>query len=133
MCGAVGSRGRKRRRQGTRCERYCDAMLTAPLTAPCPRRVTAIHMRLTAALRSMVYTRLIGGDQPLKGLNLISEATLNVLEPGGGREIIAVEEKRSHVCHEHMSFTQEIVRLGQFGIGEERLSASGGHVSFANA
>ena len=37
-------------------------------------------------------------DQTLKGLNLISEATLNVLEPGGGREIIAVEEKRSHVC-----------------------------------
>ena len=57
-------------------------------------------------------------DQTLKGLNLISEATLNVLEPGGGREIIAVEEKRSHVCHEHMSFKQEVVRLCQLGIGE---------------
>jgi hypothetical protein len=53
------------------------------------------------------------GDQPLNGLNLISEATLNVLEPGSRREITSVEEKRSHVCHEHISFTQELLRFGQ--------------------
>ena len=52
-------------------------------------------------------------DQALNGLNLISEATLNVLEPGDHREIIPVEEKRSHVSHEHMSFKQGVVRLGQ--------------------
>ena len=45
MCGAVGLRGRRMRRQGTRCEGYCEVMLSAPLTALCPRRVTAIHMR----------------------------------------------------------------------------------------
>jgi hypothetical protein len=56
-------------------------------------------------------TGLLGSDQPLKDMNLISKATLNVLEPGGRREIIAVEEKRSHVSHEHMSFKQEVVRL----------------------
>ena len=54
-------------------------------------------------------------DQTLKGLNLISEAALNVLEPGSGREIIGVGP---HVCHEHMSFKQEIVRLCQLGIGK---------------
>ena len=69
----------------------------------------------------------------INGLNLIGKATLNVLEPGGRQEMTAVEEKRFHVCHEHMSFKQEVVRLGQFGIGEERLNASGSHVSFADA
>jgi len=54
---------------------------------------------------------LLGSDQPLDGSKLISKATLNVLEPGGRREIIAVEEKQFHVCHEHMSFKQEAVRL----------------------
>ena len=82
---------------------------------------------------SMAKHWLTGSDQPLNGMKLIGKATLNVLEPGDGREITAVEEKRLHVCHEHMSFKQEVVRLRQFGIGEERLSASDGHVSFANA
>jgi hypothetical protein len=57
-------------------------------------------------------------DQPLNGLNLIREAGLNVLEPRGRREIIAVEEKRSHISHEHMSFKQEVVRLCQLGFGK---------------
>jgi hypothetical protein len=35
MCGAGGLRGRKRR-QGTRCEGYCEAMLSAPWTALTP-------------------------------------------------------------------------------------------------
>jgi len=59
----------------------------------------------------MAKGRRGGGDQPLKRLNLIREATLNVLEPGGRREIIAVEEKRPHVCHEYIGFTQEVARL----------------------
>jgi hypothetical protein len=66
----------------------------------------------------MAKTRLTAGDQALNGPNLIGEAALNVLEPRGGREIIPVEEKRSHVCDEHMSFKQEVVRLCQLGIGE---------------
>ncbi len=37
----------------------------------------------------MAQTRLGGRDQPFKGANLISEATLNVLQARGGREIIA--------------------------------------------
>jgi hypothetical protein len=41
---------------------------------------------------------------------------MNVLEPRCGREIIAVEEKRPHVCHERMSFKQEVARLCQLGI-----------------
>ena len=52
MCGPVWLRGRRVRRQGTRCEGYCEAVLSAPLTAPCPRLVTAIHMRSTVTLRS---------------------------------------------------------------------------------
>ena len=36
MCGAGGSRGRRRRRQGMRCEGYCGAMLSALLTARTP-------------------------------------------------------------------------------------------------
>ena len=59
----------------------------------------------------MAKRRLPGSDQPLEGLNLVSKATLNVLEPGGRREIIAVEEKRPHVCHEYIGFTQEGARL----------------------
>ena len=33
---AAGLRGRKRRRQGTPCEGYCEAMLSAPWTALTP-------------------------------------------------------------------------------------------------
>jgi hypothetical protein len=66
----------------------------------------------------MTKYRLAGSDEPLNGANLIGEATLNVLQSGGRREITDVEEKRLHVCHEHMSFKQEVVRLGEFGIGE---------------
>ena len=36
MCGAVGSRGRRMRRQGMRCEGYCDALVSAPWTALSP-------------------------------------------------------------------------------------------------
>ena len=75
--------------------------------------------------------RLADGDQPLKGLNLIREATLNVLQAGGRREIIAVEEKRPHVCHEYIGFTQEVARLRQLRSGEyiPRLNLSDGYVS----
>jgi hypothetical protein len=54
MCGAVGPRGRRRRRQGTRCEGYCEATLSAPVTALCPRLGTAIHMRRRRRLRVRV-------------------------------------------------------------------------------
>ena len=66
----------------------------------------------------MTKGRLAGGDQTLNGMKLIGKATLNVLEPRGGREIIAVEEKRPHVRHEHMSFKQEMARLCELGIGK---------------
>ena len=56
-------------------------------------------------------TGLLGSDQPLKDLNLISKATLNVLEPGSRREITCVEEEQLRVCHEHIGFTQEVARL----------------------
>jgi hypothetical protein len=59
----------------------------------------------------MTKTLLTASDQALNGLNLIGEASLNVLQPRGRREITSVEEKRSHVCHEYMSFKQEVVRL----------------------
>jgi hypothetical protein len=59
----------------------------------------------------MAKRRLSGSDQPLKGLNLVSKATLNVLEPGGRREITYVEEKRLHVCHEHISVTEKLAHL----------------------
>ena len=36
MCGAVGLRGPLRRRQGTRCEGYCETMLSARFTALTP-------------------------------------------------------------------------------------------------
>ena len=62
--------------------------------------------------------RPAGGDQTLNGIKLIGKATLNVLELRGGREIVAIEEKRPHVCHEHMSFNQEVARLCQLEIGK---------------
>jgi hypothetical protein len=40
-------------------------------------------MRSAVTLQLMAKTWLAGGGQPLNGLNFISEATLNVLEPGG--------------------------------------------------
>ena len=60
---------------------------------------------------SVAKRRRAGSDQPLKGSNFISEATLNVLEAGGSREITGVEEERLHVCHEHISVTEEVVHL----------------------
>jgi len=56
-------------------------------------------------------TGLLGSDQPLKDLNLIREATLNVLEAGGRREITGVEEERLHVCHEHIGVTEEVAHF----------------------
>jgi hypothetical protein len=44
------------------------------------------------------FTRVLRRD-PLTGL-LFPQIRL----PGSGRKIIAVEEKRPHVSHEHMSF-----------------------------
>ena len=62
---------------------------------------------------SVTSARLTGGNQPLDGLNLIGKAGLNVLEPGSHREITSIEEKRSHVRHEHISFKQGLVSLCQ--------------------
>jgi len=59
----------------------------------------------------MAKRRLAGSDQPLKSLNLISKATLDVLEPGGCREITCVEEKRLHVCHEHFGVAKKLAHL----------------------
>jgi hypothetical protein len=86
-------------------------MLSTPLTAHSPRQVTAIHMKSTVTLRSMVKTWFAGGDQPLQGSNLISEATVNVLEAGGRRDITRVEEERLHLCHEHISVAEEVAHL----------------------
>ena len=61
--------------------------------------------------RSMTKRRRAGRDQPLKGSNLIGKATLNVLEPGGSREITGVEEERLHVYREHISVTEEVSHL----------------------
>jgi hypothetical protein len=61
---------------------------------------------------------LAGGDQPLHGPNLIGKATLNVLQPRGRREITPVEEKRSHVCHEHFGLGEEVARVRQLRSGE---------------
>jgi len=59
----------------------------------------------------MAKRRRAGRDQPLKDADLISEAILNVLEPGGSREITSVEEERLHLCHEHISVTKEVAHL----------------------
>jgi hypothetical protein len=72
--------------------------------------------------------RLAGSDQPLHGLNLIGKATLNVLKTGGRHEITDVKEKRLHVCHEHIGFTQEIVRL-RSGDYIQKLNLSEGDAS----
>jgi len=59
----------------------------------------------------MAQRRLGGCDQSLKGANLIGKATLNFLQAGGCRKIIAVEEKRLHLRHEHVGFAQEVACL----------------------
>ena len=67
-------------------------------------------------------TGVLGSDQPLNGANLISEATLNVLEPGGRRGVTGVEEQRLHLCHEHISVAEEVARL----VSSEAVSISRG-------
>ena len=93
-------------------------MLSAPLTARSPVPGNGHTHWAHSHAASMAKAAHSASDQPLNGLNLISEATLNVLEPGSCREITRVEEKRSHVCHEHISFKQEVVRLSQIGFGK---------------
>jgi hypothetical protein len=130
-CASPKVRGRlRRRRQGTRCEGYCNAMLSARLTAPYPRLGTATHMRSAVTLRSMAKARL-AGDQPLNRPNLIGKASLNVFEPGGGCEIIAVAKNGFHAGYEEFGFMQEVLCLGQFRGGRciQRLNLGGGHVS----
>jgi hypothetical protein len=83
----------------------------ARITRDLANRVADDKARSAVTLRSMAKARLAGGDQPFKGANLISKATLNVLEPSGHREITRVEEKRSHVRHKYIGFTQEGARL----------------------
>ena len=61
----------------------------------------------------MAKTRRAGRDQPLKGLNLIGKAALNVLESGGDHEITAVAEKGLYVGHEQVGFIEEVVCLRQ--------------------
>ena len=104
MCGAAGSRERWRRRQEMRCEGYCEAMLSSRLTALSPAPGSGQTHEAHSLPLPMAKPGLLGSDQPLKDLNLISKAALNVLQAGGRREIIAVEEKRPHVCHEHFGF-----------------------------
>ena len=60
-----------------------------------------------------------------------ARATLNFFQARGCREIIAVEEKRSHVGHEHFGFTEEVVRLRELRSGRciQRLNPSELHAS----
>jgi hypothetical protein len=76
----------------------------------------------------MVSASCDGGDQPLQGSNLISEATVNVLEAGGRRDITRVKEERLHLCHEHISVAEEVAHLRQLRSGEyiPRLNFSDG-------
>jgi hypothetical protein len=62
--------------------------------------------------------RLAGGDQPLNDSNLISKATLNVLEPSGRRGVTGVEEERLHLGHAHIRGAEEVVHLREFRGGE---------------
>ena len=68
---AVGSRGRGMRRQGTRCEGYREAMLSAPWTARSPAPGYGHTHKGRSHARSIAKHRLAGGDQPLDGLDLI--------------------------------------------------------------
>ena len=82
-------RASKSKRTTSTCYGWCERPeLLPPIFTPC----------------LMAKTRRAGRDQPLNGLNLISEATLNVLEPGGDREITAVAEERLYVGHEQVGF-----------------------------
>jgi hypothetical protein len=54
MCLAGGSRGRRVRRQGMRCEGYRKAMLSAPGLRSRRRLLTAIHIRNAVTPCSMV-------------------------------------------------------------------------------
>ena len=83
-------RGRSRARRSALAE-------ARPWTARTPAPGDGHTHEAPAALRSIVYTQLIGSDQPLNGLNLISETALNVIEAGGRRAITAPGEERFHV------------------------------------
>ena len=58
-------------------------MLSAPVTARTPALGDGHTHEEHSHARSIAKHRLAGGDQPLDGLDLISEATLNVIGPGG--------------------------------------------------
>jgi hypothetical protein len=88
-------------------------MLSAPWTARTPAPDNGDTHKERSCLRSMMKYRLAGSDQPLDGSKLIGKAALNVLEPGGGREIVAVAEKRLYVGHEQVGLIEEIVCLRQ--------------------
>jgi hypothetical protein len=59
---AVGLRGRWRRRQESRCEGCCEAMLSAPWTALSPAPGNGHTHESTVTLRSMTKYRLASSD-----------------------------------------------------------------------
>ena len=77
----------------SRARRFALALAARPLTALMPAPGNGHTHEGTVTPRSMAKGRLAGGDQALNGLNFISEATLNVLEPGSCREITAGAKK----------------------------------------
>jgi hypothetical protein len=112
-CSCAGWRVARAQEVPSRARRFALALLEQrePGLRFRPRCDTAIHMRSAVTPQLMAKTWLGGGDQPLKGSNLISEATVNVLEPGGRHEITGVEEERLHLCHEHISVPEEVAHL----------------------
>ena len=74
------------RRQGTRCEGYCDAMPSVPLTALRPRLDTAIHIRGAVTPVQSRNTGLLAVINRSTAWISSSEVTLNVLEPGAGNQ-----------------------------------------------
>ena len=103
-------------------------MLSAPLTArtPAPGDGHTHEARSCAAFNDEIPAA--GSDQPLDGTKLIGKTALNVLEPGGRREITDVAEKRFRRSRAY-GFKEEVVCLRQLRGGGciQRLNLGDGH------
>ena len=89
----------------------CGTMLSAPWTAlsPAPGHGHTHEAHSHAAVNG--ETQACWQRSTVQGRNLISEATVNVLEPGGRRGVTGVEEERLHLCHEHISVAEGVAHF----------------------
>ena len=86
------------RRQGSRCERYCEAMLSAPLTAPCPRYSLhikgALVLLVGLSVASRTHTIRTERSAALQLLESLPDQLVKLLRLRGERLHLVLSELR---------------------------------------